>query len=75
MIQALEDGALGDQANVVDEPGLVGARLLGRLLGQRIGQQADGLDVAAAPAVLRRGDDADALGGLGLGAFAVVISR
>src|SRR3712207_7947150 len=39
-------GALGDQAQLVDQPGLGGARLLGRLLGQRVGQQAHRLDVA-----------------------------
>ena len=64
-------GALGDEAQVVDEPGLDGAGLPRLLLGQHIGQQADGLDVAAAPAVLRRGDDADALGRPGLGGGAV----
>ena len=42
---------------LVDEDGLVGASLMGELLGKDVRQQGDGFDVAAFPAQVRRRDD------------------
>ena len=55
--------AFGDEAVAVDEPGLAGALLARRLLGEHVGQQRHRLDVDALPAVVGHGDDRDAFGG------------
>ncbi len=61
-------GALGHVAVAIDLPGLEGARLLGLLLAERIGQQRDRFDVGPRPADIGDGDDAHALGQqLGIG--------
>ena len=65
-------GALGHPALAVDQPGLVGAALARRLLGEHVGQERDGLDVAASPADVGLALDRDAGPRIGLGALAVL---
>ena len=56
-------GGFGDDAVLVDEPGVARALLDRRLPRQHVGQKPDRLDVDAAPAVVRHADDGDALFG------------
>src|SRR5690606_41914075 len=52
-------GTLGDIAIGVDEPRIVGAALLGALLGHAGREQHDGLDIAIGPADIGRALDRD----------------
>ena len=66
-IQALVEAPSVIRPSSSTNQALRGPGLACGLFGQGVGQQADGLDVAAAPAVVRQGDHAHALRRLGLG--------
>ena len=67
----IDRGAFGDGAALINEPGFAGALVERRLPRQHVGQKSDGLDVDAAPAVVRHADDRNARGGERLVALAI----